>query len=201
MMHIEKNKYKVDENNYHKISSIKKQIIIGSSLRKNSNHLIRLKHKDYGQSKKWNTFTISRKGEIYQHFDDKYYSDFIGNKDIDKHSISIVLENMGCLFEIEENKYVNWLDESCDKKNVVEKEWRGYEYWEKFPPIQIESLMTLCNELCNKHNIPKAIINFIFYHENINKFKGIVFRGNYIDDSSDMTPLLDIDKLNELLIR
>jgi len=198
-MQIDKETYKIKADNRYKTKSAKTQIVIATSLRKNSHHITRLQHKDYGNSKKWNTFTIGRDGTVYQHFDEKYHSDFLGVKEGDKSSISIVLENMGALFQTEVHKHINWLNEVYDEENVVEKEWLGYEFWERFPDAQMESLITLCKEMCEKHNIPKKFIEFSHHHKEIHKFRGIVFRGNYIEDSSDMTPLLDISEMNEKL--
>lgn len=200
MMHIDKETYKISETNKYETQSVKTQIVVATSLRKSNFHITRLQHK-YDTTKKWNTYTISREGQVYQHYGDKYYTDFLGIKEGDKRSISIVLENMGCLFQIADanNKYINWLNEYCEKDRIVEKEWVGYNFWEKFPDIQIESLIMLCGKLCEKHKIPKTFIDFHTYHKQTHKFKGIVFRGNYIEDSSDMNPLLDIPKLNEML--
>lgn len=199
MMHIDKETYKISGDNHYKTTSVKTQIVVGLSLRKNNHHIIRLQHKDYGTTKKWNTYTISRDGTVYQHYDDKYHTDFLGIKEGDKRSISIVLENMGCLFQLETGKHINWLNEICEEENVLEKEWLGYEYWEKFPDKQIESLILLCRELCEKHGIPKIFIEFNHFHKQIHKFRGIVFRSNYIEDSSDMTPLFEIPELNEMI--
>lgn len=198
-MHIDKLTYKIKPENRYKTKTTKTQIVIGLSLRKDSRHITRLQHKDFGKSKKWNTYTIGRDGIIYQHYDDKYYTDFLGVKEGDKRTISIILENMGALFQVGIDKHINWLNEVCDEENVIEKEWLGYEFWERFPDKQIESLVFLCKELCIKHNIPTEFIEFIHYHKEIHKFKGIVFRGNYIEDSSDMTPLLETPKLYKML--
>ena len=199
MMHIDKDTYQISKNNQYKIKTVKTQIVIGLSLRKDHFHIIRLKHKDYGKTKKWNTYTISRDGKVYQHYDNKFHSNFIGVKIGDKQSISIVLENMGCLFETSTGKYINWINEFCDIDNIIEKEWSGYNYWENFPDIQIESMGQLCKKLCEEHNIPKVCIEFNTYHKDISKFKGIVFRSNYIEESSDLNPLIDIKKFNEIL--
>ena len=201
MMHIDKETYKISEKNHYKTKNVKTQIVIGVSLRKDNRHITRFQHKDYGETKRWNTYTISRDGKIYQHYDDKYYSDFIGIKEGDKRSISIVLENMGALFQIVSGKHINWLNEVCEEEYVVKKKWLGYEFWEKFPDAQIESLILLCRELCEKHSIPKIFIEFLHYHKEIHKFKGIVFKGNYIEDSNDLHPFLNISKLNELAFK
>ncbi len=199
-MLINKKTYKVKEINRYKTKTAKTQIVLATSLRKKNYHITRLQHKDYGNTKKWNTYTISRDGSVYQHFDDKYHADFLGVKEGDKRSISIVLENMGTLFE-SDGKYMNWLNEYCDKELVVATEWGGYDFWERFEDVQIEAAATLCTELCDKHNIPKTCFETHHYHKNIAKFRGIVFRSNYIEDSSDINPLFGILKFNEMLYK
>lgn len=198
-MQIDNAKYKIDEINRYKTQNPKTQIVLATSLRKDSHHIIRLTHKEFGKTKRWNTYTISRDGTTFQHYDSKFHSDFLGIKDADKQSISIVLENMGCLFQAPQGKYINWINEICDFNNIIEKEWLGYNYWEKFSEEQIESAVQLCNDLCDEHNIPKMCIEFHHYHKDTIRFRGIVFRSNYIEDSSDINPLFDIKKFNEML--
>lgn len=198
-MHIDKETYSILEDNHYKTITPKTQIIVGVSLRKDNRHITRLQHKEHGNSKKWNTYTISRDGTVYQHYDDKFHTDFLGIKEGDKRSISIVLENMGSLYQLESRKYINWLNEICEPEHVIEKEWLGYYLWEEFSEIQIKNLILLCEKLCKKHGIPKVFIDFNHYHKEIHKFRGIVFRSNYIEDSSDMNPLLDGNELNEML--
>ncbi len=199
MMHVDSETYGVKEVNRYKTNTVKTQIVIATSLRKNGYHITRLLHKEFGKTKKWNTYTISRDGLVFEHYDSKYHSDFLGIKEADNQSISIVLENMGCLFLSPDGKYINWLNEVCDEENVVEKDWLGYHYWERFPEKQILSAVELCKVLCDKHSIRKKCIDFHHYHKDIVKFKGIVFRSNYIEDSSDINPLFDIQKFDEML--
>lgn len=198
-MQIDDTTYCVNEVNRYKTQTVKTQIVIGTSLRKDSYHITRLLHKDFGKTKKWNTYTINRQGKVFQHYDNKYHSDFLGIKDGDKQSISVVLENMGCLFQTPNGEYINWINEVCDKKSVVEKEWLGYSYWENFTKVQMKNLVQLCNMLCEQHNIPKVCVDFHHYHKDIVKFRGIVFRSNYIEDSNDINPLFDIEKFNKML--
>ena len=167
-------------------------------MRKNDYHINRLLHKDYGETKRWNTYTISRAGEIYEHYNPEYYSDFLNIKNVDKKSISIILENMGGLVNISQDKYVNWLDEVCETSKVVEKRFMGQRYWETIPSVQLQSLTMLCNHLCEKFDIEKKIILFHHYHQDVENFKGIVFRSNYIEDSIDLNAMLDIEMLNEM---
>jgi hypothetical protein len=136
---------------------------------------------------------------VYQHYNPKYYSDFLGLKDADRQSVSVVLENMGYLFPTPERKYINWLNEECEEGDVVAYDYMGYSHWERFPEEQVESTVRLCRKLCEEFNIPKTCIDFHPYHKETIKFKGIVFRSNYIEDSSDTNPLFDIEKFNEML--
>jgi N-acetyl-anhydromuramyl-L-alanine amidase AmpD len=198
-MHIDKQTYDIKEECRYKTQIAKTQIILATSLRKDDNYIIRLLNKDYHKTKKWNTFTVARTGVIYQHFDPKFHSDFIGIKEVDKKSISIVIENMGCLFKTPSNKYINWLSEICPDENVIEKNWLGYNFWEKFTDEQIQSSIELCSCLCEEYSIPKIVIDFHHYHKDTIKFRGIVFRSNYIEDSSDINPSFDIQKFNEML--
>jgi hypothetical protein len=198
-MEIDNTTYAIGDINQHKTLIAKSQIILGTSLRKGSNHIIRLQHKEYGKTKKWNTFTISREGKIYQHYDPKFHTDFLGIKEMDKKSISIILENMGCLFKTPNDRYINWLNEVCDEDNVIEKTWLGYNYWEKITNEQILSTIDLCKHLCDEYGISKTLIEFHHFHNDISKFKGIVFRSNHIENSSDINPLFDINMFNEML--
>lgn len=199
MMHIDKETFKINEINHYRTQTPKTQIVIGSSMRKSNYHIVRLQHKDFGKTKKWNTFTIARDGVIYQHYDPKFHSDFLNIKEGDKQSISIVLENMGYLIETPSGKYINWINEECESIFVTKKKWLGYTFWEKYSNEQIESCAMLCKKLCDEYGIPKVVIDFRNYHKDIVKFRGIVFRSNYYEDSNDVNPLIDIVKLNELV--
>jgi hypothetical protein len=198
-MHIDNETYCVKDSSRYKTQIAKTQIILATSLRKDSNHIIRLQHKEYGKTKKWNTFTVSRIGTIYQHYDPRFHSDFIGIKEVDKKSISIVVENMGCLFKTPSDKYINWLNEICPDENVMEKDFLGYHYWENFTDEQLQSTVELCSILCEEHGIPKLMIDFHHFHKDTIKFRGIVFRSNYIEDSSDINPSFDIQRFTEML--
>jgi len=199
MLKIDTETYKIKDINHYKAQCAKTQIVLATSLRKDGYYITRLQHKEYGNTKKWNTYTVTRDGLVFQHFDDKFHSDFLGIKEADKKLISIVIENMGVLFKTPDDKYINWLNEVCPESNMVEKQWRGYNYWEKFTDEQIESVVQLCKKLCDEYNIPKQCIEFHQYHKDTIKFRGIVFRSNYIEDSSDINPLFDISKFNEML--
>jgi len=197
MKHIDKETYKIKQINRYKNKTKKKQIIISFSLRKNNYHIIHSQNREYGKSKKWNTYTISREGNIYEHYNPEYYSDFMNIKKVDKKSISIVLENMCSVVKNNNGNYINWLNESCPKDVVIEKHFFGSKYWELIREKQYNSTIYLCNYLCEQFNIPKKIIDFHYYNENVEDFKGIVFRSNYFENSTNIHPLFDIQKIKE----
>lgn len=189
---INKKAYKVEKHNYYSTKHKKRQIILAGSLRNGSNNIIHMLHKKYGKSKEWNTFTITREGVIYQHFDPAGYTDYMGNKDVDKHSISIVLENMGSVFyDYESGNYLNWIHESCDEEIIYEQNWKGSRYWEEYTESQFNATIELCEFLCKKYRIPLDSLGFNAYHEDTAKFEGIVCRSNYDHDYNDLSPAFD----------
>ena len=195
---IDNKTFEVSSNNYYEKKSLKTQIVLSNSLRVNGNGIKRLKNKEFGKSKKWNTFTITRNGKIYMHFNSEFHSDFLGIKDVDNRIVSIVLENMGSLICIED-VYYNHLNEICLNENVIYKKYNGFEHWEKYTTEQINSLIKLCNYICVKENIPKKLIDFNHYNNDIKKYKGIVFESNYFENSGNINPSFNIDDFNEKL--
>tara|TARA_R110002126_G_scaffold252765_1_gene395833 strand:+ start:70 stop:372 length:303 start_codon:yes stop_codon:yes gene_type:complete len=98
-MNIDKKKYKLSDKNYNKKEFKKHQVVLGNSFADNLNHVKGWEYRLGGDYTKTSAYTIDRKGNIYQHYDPKYYSDFIGDKMIDKKSISITIENQGWLLK------------------------------------------------------------------------------------------------------
>ncbi len=198
-MKIDKKTHKISSDNYYKSKPKKKQIVIAFSLRKDDYYYKHMQIKEFGKTKKWNTYTITREGVIYEHYNPQYYTDFLGKKIWDRQSISIVLENTASLIKINDNEYVDWLNENINSENVIEYKWMGQKYWEKIPSKQYFAVMELALFLCENFNIEKKIMDFHNYHEDTNNFNGIVFRSNYIENSTDINPTFDIDKFNNWL--
>lgn len=193
---IDKRTYKLDPKNYHLTKSKKTQIILAGSMRAEHNHILRLKKKDFGLTKKWPTFSIRRDGKIYQHFDPNYSSEFMGDKDIDKKSITIVLENMGMLsFDFEKNQYVNWIKEECDEDLVFEKTWKTHRYWEAYTEEQYLAVLHLCVHLCRNYGVKQDTIGHNSLLEGANTFNGILSKSNYNSDYNDVNPSFDMKRL------
>ena len=199
-MNIDKKTYKIETSNFYRSKFKKKQIILAGSLRGDNNHIKRLSKKDYGKTKSWCTFSISREGEIYQHYDPKYYTDFMGEKSVDKHSISIVLENMGALFYDDmTDTWLNWAMEECHETLLYEKNWKGSRYWEHYTDKQFDMTVKLCKYLCDEYNIVLDCIGFNVYKRGSENFEGIVTRSNFNIDYDDLNPSFDFKRfLNEI---
>lgn len=189
---IDNKKYKANQKSYYRKSYKKNKIILYDSFRKNNYHVIRLLNKEKEEHKEWNTYTINRNGRIFEHFNPKYYGDYFGDKKIDQESISIVLENIGGLeFDEKSNVFYNGLYEFCDNKNIYQKNWKGFTFWEKYTDKQFESLIKLCKKLCNDFNIPCKSIGFNNFNENTENFNGILCRSNLENSYYDLNPSFD----------
>ena len=200
VLSLDKETYKLDVKNFYPTKTKKSQIILGGSLRKNSNHILHLKNKDFGLTKRWPTFSITREGLIYQHYDPMYYSDYMGIKEIDKKSVSIVLENMGMLFyDINKESFVNWINEDCDDKVIYEKLWKNCRYWEYYTDEQYDAVVGLCVFLSKEYDIHMDALGFNVFHEEVENFKGIVTRSNFDSDYFDLNPSFDFQKFLKML--
>lgn len=194
---IDRETYKISDNNYIKDEQPKSQIILASSNRKINNHINRLLIKENGKTKTWNTYTVTREGIIYEHYNPIYYSNFIGDDNIDIKSVSIVLENMGpLLYNNEKNIYYNDLNEKYEggEDNVFIKEWRGYKYYEPYTKEQYNSTVFLCRLLCLELNISDDTYGHNAFEETSKYFNGIVSRSNLDINSSDLNPSFDFKK-------
>jgi len=197
---IDKEKYSIGTINHYQSKNKKTQIILGGSLRKDSNHILHLINKDFGLTKKWPTYSICRNGIIYQHYDPTFYGDYMGIKEIDKKSISVVLENMGMLFyDTNKEHFVNWINEICDDELVFEKLWKNFRYWENYTDQQYESLAILCEFLFKECGVERDGLGFNVHDQDSIGYKGILTRSNIDSDYTDLNPSFNFQKLFKLL--
>ena len=139
-MFIDENTYELGEGNYYQTEFTKTKIIIGNTNNSDMKHVYGWKNRILGNyRKKLLHLVLDRKGNIYQHFNPIYYSDFVGDKSIDKKSISISLENQGWLIkDILRDKYYDWIGNPYKRRvKVFEKRWRGQTYWDPYTPKTI----------------------------------------------------------------
>jgi hypothetical protein len=202
---IDKEKYPLTENNYYKEEFTKKQIIIGSTNRSGMYHYDSWVYRHNGKYKKTAPYTIDTEGNIFEHYDPKYYSDFLG-KEQDKISIPILLVNEGHL-EIDSmgGRYIDWLGNiySNEDNEIIMKRWsrninNSYLYWKRYTKEQMSSLVTLIEKLCEDFGIEKNVLMHNAFFEDADLHDGILYRSNYLEEVCDVSPAFDISKLKKI---
>jgi hypothetical protein len=124
----------------------------------------------------------------------------MGIKEIDKKSISILLENMGGVwYDGENDNYINALLEECSENNIFEKKWRDMRYWESYTEEQMNSLTSLVKFLSKTYKIPLNCIGHHVLEDNLNNFEGILSRGNYDVTYLDLNPSFDFNNFMDKL--
>jgi hypothetical protein len=200
MIKIKKTKHKAPKDLIVCEEQIKSQIILTDSSRAESNGIINIENKHYVSEKPYPTFTISRSGEIYQHYNPKYFTYFFSFDDYDKKSIVISLENMNWLrYDNTTDTYRNWANEICLDTNVHEREWRNYRYWESYTQQQIDACNELCIHLCKKYKIPMDTIGHNSIDAYAPNYNGIVSRSNYAHEFTDLNPSFDWNYLIDVI--
>lgn len=204
---IDENKYSLPDDNYYHDANKKKQIILGHSGRKDMSHYDSWLYRYNGKYKKGAAFTIDVNGEIFKHYDPKFYTDFIGLKKFDERSIPIMLVNEGWLWkDVKKNKYYNALNEEyINNDDIYQRKWRGQDYWAIYNEKQMNSLIDLVIYLCDKFNIKNNVIAHNTKVENIGNFEGVVYRSNFYKEMTDLSPAWYFDdfrnKINNKLVR
>ena len=195
-MEIDKKTYKLKSTNYHKKIFDKHQIVIGNSFANKLDHVEGWKNRMGGEYTKTSTFTIDRKGNIYQHYDPKYYSDYIDIKKVDKKIISISLENIGWLIkDMIKDKYIDWVGNIYKRRaKVIEQRWRGFSYWDPYTTQQVKSCLNLVKFLCEENNIPLRCVGHNTFIEEIALFDGISYKSNYFREATDLSPAWNFKK-------
>lgn len=117
---------------------------------------------------------ISRDGQIIQGFNSKYWAYHLGLKEsiferfglpyqsLDKISIGIEICNWGQLNKVD-NKFINYYNKEVPANEVIEleKEFKGYKYFQNYTDEQISSVKDLLLLWKSKYGIP------LEYHESI----------------------------------
>ena len=195
---IDKETYQLTEKNYIKKENKKSQIVLGNSFSSNMLHYTGWLKRHCGNFKKTSAFTIDINGNIIQHFDPKYYSDFISIKGTNEKIISITLENIGWLNCDMIGKYYDRYNNEY-KGKIIEKGWRNHNYWATYNTKQMDSTVKLCKNLCEEFNIERECISYNTKSDDVYEFEGVCFRSNYLKHYSDISPAFDISKFDAKL--
>ena len=140
-MVIDTDTYKLSNKNYYNVEYTKKQIVVGHTGRKDMYHYSSWINRHNGKYKKSAAYTIDREGNIDQHYDPKFYSEFISMYDMGPFTIPITLSNVGWVQKDNINdRYYDWLGHNyiLDDDDIVNKKWRNKEYWVKYTDKQLK---------------------------------------------------------------
>ena len=198
-MVINKEKFKLGENSYIKEIHPKKLLVIGNTMSSGMKHFDSWVNKINGKYKKTAAYTITLDGKIYEHYDPKYYSRYVGAGLFDKNIIPIALENEGWVTKDFQNDiYVNWAGVKYDRPDeLLEKSWRGRLRWAPYAQKQMDSLVYLCDTLIESFDIPRFVNSNNVKVNDFTKKKGIYYRSNYSKTSLDVSPAFDIKYLKD----
>jgi N-acetyl-anhydromuramyl-L-alanine amidase AmpD len=188
--------YPLTDKNFIEKSTIKTQIVIGNSFTHNLKYVNGWKKRQGGNYKKTTTFSIDKKGNIYQHFNDIFYSKTFDDINVDENIITITLENVGWLNkDLLKDRHIDWVGNIYKRRaKVIDKRWRGFRYWEPYSNKQFNSCINLVTFLCDKHNINKNCVGHNTFIKNIGDFNGVIYRSNYNKDFTDVSPAWDFKK-------
>ena len=194
-MLIDGEKYILPIDNYISIESLKKQIVLAHTFNHNMNHFKGWLHRHNKQYKKTAPFTIDRAGFIYKHFDPKYQSKFFNNIELDNKSIVILLENDGWLSKNDEkDEFITWIGDIYKQPSqVINKKWRGHEYWSTYTEEQLESVVKLVSSLCEEFFIPMVSVSHNTKIDDLGDYKGVIYKSNLEKHYTDLNPTWDFD--------
>jgi N-acetyl-anhydromuramyl-L-alanine amidase AmpD len=195
-MIINKETYALEESNYIKIESIKKQIVIANTFNHDMKHVIGWKKRHNGNYKKTAAFTIDAAGVVYNHFDPIFQSKYFGNVDLDTKSIVILIENDGWLFnDSEKNIFITWIGNIYNKpKEIFEKRWRGYTHWANYTKEQFDSCVSLTKMLCDEFYIPNNVVSHNTKIDGVLDFNGVLYKSNIEKYYTDISPAWDFEQ-------
>jgi hypothetical protein len=194
-MIIDDKTYQLPNQNYIPIVSKKEQIIIGHTFNHNMRHYNGWLKRYNGNYKKTAAFTISAAGLVYKHFNPIFYSNYFRDYKTNSKSIVILLENDGWLIkDSENNEFITWIGDIYNEPSkVVEKRWRGYNFWAPYTKEQFESVTELVKSLCDEFNIPLTTIGHNTKVDKLIDYKGIMYKSNMEKHHTDINPSWDCE--------
>jgi hypothetical protein len=171
----------------------KTQILLFDTFRRTDEYLQKLVHRRNGKYTDVPHFIVTKLGIVHEIFSTDFYSETFGHKDIDKRIIKIAIENLGWLSKNTITGVLyNWIGDPYRAEPYV-KNWRNYNFWDRYTEAQFTALSELCNNLCDKHNITKQSVLSQGIYNNADKINGIVCKSNFSDIYTDINPSFDFN--------
>lgn len=171
----------------------KRQILLTHTSRNIKDYIMSLKHRYNGNNKKLPHYIVDREGNIYNIIPPNTYSEYMDVGSHNKRTIIITLENLGWLRKNPlKNNFINWIGEEY-KDEVHKRKWRGHYFWQPYTESQIDSAISLINDLCEEFDIPFNSIGHNVKVDKVENFNGIVTHSNYDSECTDLNPAFDFN--------
>ena len=171
----------------------KKQIVLTHTGRPINYYLTGVRNRHNGRYDKVPHYVIARDGKVFSLIDTDTYSNVLNVVSYNKRSIIISLENLGWLKKNPlKNNYINWIGDITND-DIYERKWRGHFFWQNYTEEQMNSLVELCNSLCEKYDIPLNCVGHNVKVDHIEKFSGISSKSNYDRICTALSPAFDFD--------
>jgi hypothetical protein len=170
----------------------KNKIILINTFRDIKGYLVSLKYRHNGEYDKIPNYVITKKGEILRLLGDSGYSNLFDDKLIKYNSIIIAIENLGWLEKNQDRGMnINRIGDIYNGEPYYKK-WRDYDFWDVYTDAQMNSLASLCSEICDRMKINKKFIGHNIKTDINLKFNGILSRSNIYKSYTDVSPSFDI---------
>lgn len=160
-------KIKQDSDTYfYKTSTTKKKVCLHFTVGSIKGDIATLGKKDNHVSV---NYVVDRNGNIYQLFDEKYWSYHLGsncigsNGSMSKETIGIEISNFGPLKKKTDGYYDAYGNlYTKDEADVIETDLRGYNYFAKMTTKQETAVVLLLKYICDNNGIKKEIVPEVF---------------------------------------
>ena len=177
----------------------KNQIILCHSSREAQEFLASLEFRYYGKFDRIPNYLVKRDGKVLELLSPSYYSNYISEEEINKNSVTIVLENLGWL----EKKpltdyYINWKG-SIYKGEVFEKKWRDFFFWQSYTNEQLKNTARLCLKLTEELSIEKRLLGHNTKVDGVENYGGIISKSNINTRYTDLNPSFNFENFTKLI--
>ena len=170
----------------------KNKIILINTFRDIKSYLVSLKYRHNGEYDKIPNYVITKKGEVLCLLKNSEYSNLFDDKLLKYNSIVIAIENLGWLEKNQDRGMnINWIGYIYNGEPYYKK-WRDYDFWDVYTEAQMNSLASLCSEICDRMKINKKFIGHNIKTDINLKFNGILSRSNIYKSYTDVSPSFDI---------
>jgi len=172
------------------------RIILTNTKRAGTDFLKSLEFRNNGNYDRLPNYVILKSGELVKTLDIGVETNFLNEEEFNQNSVIICLENLGWLSkQTLSSYYLNWIGNKTDI--VFEKKWRDKFFWDTYTDKQMNTLITLCNDICDEYKIPKKFVGHNTLIDGIERFSGIISRSNFSISDTDVSPSFNFGYLLE----